>query len=443
MILSDNESKQLEFKSKVPSFESLIKTCIAFANASGGRIMIGVDDDSHEVVGISDEDRAKIYDDFPSSLYDSTHPSLVAQIYEQTFGSNSVIIVEIPMSPRKPYFLKSKGQNQGTYIRVGSSTRKATPEYIQDLMREAQRISYDEELISTDISILSKELLKDYFGANVTKKRLSAEKIILTKAANKEQYNPTVAGILMFSETPHHFIPESLIRCTRFKGTEGRDIIRTEDVTGTIAQQASEAMHLIPAWSTTDYILQGVKLEGKNIVPQVALREAIINALLHRKYSIPGAIKIAVYDNRVEIFNPGDFPGVVDINTLGDGTTYLRNPILVRLAYKMKLVETRGTGIRLIYDSCRKAGLRKPDYHEDGDFVKIIFYFESDKDTFKSQAHAVLAYIKTQKSLNARQMANYLGVSHNTAIRKLNELIAEGKVKKTGKGPSTLYHLKN
>ncbi len=79
------------------------------------------------------------------------------------------------------------------------------------------------------------------------------------------------------------------------------------------------------------------------MIPQIAIREAIINALVHRKYSIPGAIKIALYDDRLEIFSPGNFPGLVDVNNLGDGTTYLRNPHLVMLARKMKLVEKLGS----------------------------------------------------------------------------------------------------
>ena len=135
------ESKLLEFKSELPSFSALIKTCIAFANAAGGRIVVGVDDLTHEIIGVSDADRNKAHDDFPNSLYDSTQPSLIAQIYEQNFNENSVIIIEIPASPRKPYFLKQKGIADGTFIRVGSSTRKANQEYNEDLVREAQRIS--------------------------------------------------------------------------------------------------------------------------------------------------------------------------------------------------------------------------------------------------------------------------------------------------------------
>jgi len=438
-IFPERESKLIEFKVKVPKFDTLIKTCIAFANAAGGRIIIGVDDSSHEVIGITDLDRIKIFDDFPNSLYDSTNPSLISQIYEQNFGEHSVLIIEIPSSPRKPYFLKGKGINNGTYIRVGSSTRKATQDYIEDLIRESSRISYDAELVHVSPDALSKELLHNFFGARVTQKRLLADKIIANKAANKEHYCPTVAGILMFSETPHDYIPEALVRCTQFKGINGRDIIRTEDITGTIEQQSAESIKVVSTWIATHYELRGAKLMSQSPIPIEALREAIINALLHRKYTIPGATKIAIYDDKIEIFSPGCFPGLVDINSLGDGTTYLRNPTLIRLAYQLKLVETRGTGIRLIYDSCRKAGLRKPVYHEEGDFVKVVFYFEPDTESYENEDDAIIAFINMHGSVTAQQVAHYLSVSHNTALRKLTLLMDANKIRKVGKGPTVKY----
>ena len=199
IFFPERESKLLEFKASVPKFDSLIKTCIAFANAAGGRIIIGVDNNS-KVIGVSENDRTNIFNNFQNSLYDSASPSLIAQIYEQNFGKHSVLIIEIPVSPRKPYFLKSKGVSKGTYIRVGSSTRQATEEYIEDLTREAHRIYYDEEIINVDYDILSKDLLHDFYGTKVTKKRLLVDKIIATKPANKEHYCATVAGTLMFSE---------------------------------------------------------------------------------------------------------------------------------------------------------------------------------------------------------------------------------------------------
>lgn len=166
----ERESKLLEYKSTVPHFDTLIKTCIAFANAAGGRIIIGVDDTTHQVIGIDDKVRTKIYDDFQNSLYDAVSPTLIAQIYEQNFGTHSVLIIEIPSSPRKPYFIKNSGIANGTYIRVGSSTRKATQEYIEDLGREAQRILFDRFIMKTVI------LLRWFFILDLKKKIMTLKK---------------------------------------------------------------------------------------------------------------------------------------------------------------------------------------------------------------------------------------------------------------------------
>lgn len=221
----------------------------------------------------------------------------------------------------------------------------------------------------------------------------------------------------------------------------GRDILITTDISGNIEKQADESVKIIKAWVTSHYKIKGAKYIGELPVPEDAIREAINNAVLHCKYNIPGAIKIAVYDNRLEIFSPGDFPGPVDINTLGDGITFLRNPILVRLAYKTHLIESRGTGIKLIYDTCKKAGIRKSDYPDEGDFVKVIFYFEPDISSYLSEEESTIAYLKMNEYATSQQIAEYLPVSQKTAIRKLNHLIKQKKVVKYGKAPKTKYGL--
>ena len=440
-FFEERESKTLELKSTLPKFETLIKTCIAFANGLGGRIVIGVEDANLEICGINEKIRKRVYDEFPNSLFDSTSPNLLVQIYEKNFNEHSVIIIKIPQSLKKPCFNKKEGIPKGVYLRVGSNTRRATEEYIEELMRESRRISYDEESIHSSIKILNKELLNSIFGSTQTKRRLASEKIIAHSPANPETFFPTVAGIMHFCENPEKYIPEATILCTQFKGVSGRDIIQTQEVIGNLEQQASISLKLIKSWIARHFKLQGVKLTSKSIIPHEALREAIINALIHRKYFIPGAIKIAVYDDRIEIFSPGGFPGLVDIKHLGDGTTFLRNPNIARLARKLGLIEKMGTGIKLIFDSCRKAGLRIPEFHEEGDFVKVIFFFQPLKKPNISDEKSILELAKLRTELTIAEVMNYLNVSRNTATRKLNRLIQQKKVIRKGKGPSVRYTL--
>jgi len=438
-IYPERESKSLEFKIKLPKFLSLIKTCIAFANGSGGRIIIGIENETRKIVGIAEEERDRIYHDFLNSLYDSTSPTLFAQIYEKNFNGILTLVIEVPPSLKKPYFLKSEGMPKGVYLRVGSSTRRASEDYVRELIQEGQRIHFDEEPIHQNISILSADLLKNFYGGGVADIRLLADKLITHAVTHQNHYLPTVAGTLLFCKNPEDFIPESVIICTRFEGTTGRNIIQTEEVTGNLEKQADVSFKLIKAWLSKNYTLHAMKLKSQLPVPSEALREAIINALIHRKYSIPGAIKIALYDNRLEIFSPGCFPGLVDINKLGDGTTYLRNPTLARIAHKMGLVEKLGSGIRLIFDSCRKMNLKKPIYSEEGDFVKITFYFQHEKNAHQSDEENILKLIRIKKEITVREVMRQLNISRNTVTRKMNRLLKQNKILRIGNGPSTYF----
>src|SRR3990167_4105346 len=407
-IYPDRESKNLEFKSQLPTFHTLIKTCVAFANGAGGKIIIGIDDKTREIAGVDDKTRDRIYDQFPNSLYDTTSPNLFAEIYEKRFDDMSVMIIEIPYGTKKPVFIKSEGIPGGVYLRAGSNTKKANREYIEELTRENKRINYDEEMIYADTSILSSQLLQMLFK-RIDPERLIAEKIMSRKAINAEKYYPTVAGVLAFCDAPEKYIENSF--------------------------------QLIKSWLLRDYKLLGTKLKWKMPIPEVALREAIINALIHRKYWIPGSTKIALYDNRLEIFSPGNFPGLFDLHDLGDGTSYLRNPNLARIARRFGIMEKLGTGIRAMLESCQKARIKKPEFIEGADSVKVIFYFLPGEEHFSDKS-ALLELFNMKKAVKLSDVEKYLRVSRNTATRKLNQLIQAEKIKRLGKGPGVIYSLK-
>ncbi len=442
MIYPERESKSIEFKSHLPAFKELIKTCVAFANGVGGELIIGIEDGTRQVIGIDEAMRERIYEDFPNSLYDSTQPSLIPQIYEKAMNEKSVIVIKIAPSNKKPCFVKSSGIPSGVYCRVGPHTRKATDDHIDELMKEARHLYYDNDFIKASKDILDKELLNEFYSdQKIIAKRLLSDKILTHTPGNEEVLIPTVAGTLFFSHYPHDYIPEAQIICTRFMGTEGRDIIHTEEIRGTLLEQAKRSIQLVKSWLKKDYRLSGAQLSAKMIIPEEALREAVNNALLHRKYTIPGATKIAVYENRIEVFSPGDFPGLVDINNLGDGTTFLRNPTLVRLARHFGLIEKLGSGIRLIFSSCAKAGVKKPVYSEEGDFVKIIFYFEASSDKKESPSDLILNVFRFKSEISIHDITKQLQISRNTATRYLNQLIERKIVIRFGKGPSVRYCL--
>ncbi len=473
LIFPERESKNLEFKSELPEFEKLVKTCIAMANGAGGQIIIGIEDGSRKIIGIKDWDRDRLYDEFPNSLYDSVSPTLLAQIYEKRIEDLSVLIIQIPPSPKKPYFMKRDGFPKGVYVRVGTSTRRANQDSIEDLVREGNRLNFDEEFIPEDTAIFSKELIKNFYGTKPSSKKLLSDKTIALSATGKDTYHPTITGILFFTEDPHTYLPEASIICTSFKGNSGREIIQTQELTGPIDKLAEDSLKLISSWIARNYKLHGAHLKGELLIPEKALREAIVNSLIHRKYSIPGAVKISVYEHHLDILSPGCFPGLVDLENLGDGTTFLRNPHIARIAHRMGLVEKLGSGIRLIFDSCEEALIKKPTYHEGNDTVTITFYFEkiqqeksaigltltsstkmSLENSIKSEVSPVevkpivkkssdedliFALLGKQGTLSIQDIMQALNVSRNTATRKLTPFIKEQKIIREGKGPSVRY----
>ncbi len=434
----ERESKVLEFKSILKKFDNIIKTSVAFANGVGGKIIVGIEDKTKNLIGIDDKLRDRIYDDFPNSLYDSTSPNLIPQIYEQRIIDQVVLVIEIPPSLKKPCFLRSEGLPKGVYIRIGSSTRRANDEYIEELMRENRRLSYDEQAIQTELESLSNELLTEHYK-KIAMPSLLEDKIIARSVTNHEVFYPTVAGIMLFAPSPDHFIPEAHILCTRFAGTEGRDIIQTEEIQGPISKQIDVSFNLVASWLKRDYRLEGALMIAKSLVPEDALREAITNAVIHRKYTIPGATKIALYDNRLEIFSPGNFPGHININNLGEGITHFRNPIIGRMAHKMGVIEKLGSGIKLIFDSCHKAGIVAPIFSENGDYVKIVFEFKPQKNERKADNEILLDYFKVQPTLTIHEMIEHLGRSKNTVFKVLHQLMDRRLVKQIGKGPATRY----
>ena len=226
--------------------------------------------------------------------------------------------------------------------------------------------------------------------------------------------------------------------CTHFRGTEGHDIIQTHEITGAVTDVVAIASALIEEWTERNFKLIGTRPKGQPPIPPAAVREALVNAVVHRKYSIPGAVKVAIYVNRLEIFSPGCFPGLISIKDLGDGSTYLRNYLLAKFARKAGLIEKMGSGIRLIFSLCAKAHLKPPEFSEDGDFVKVILHFsQQGKATDLDQL--IEGLLKDQSVVTVADILRLVEVNRNTVTSAFNRLIKKGVVRRVGVGGGAVY----
>ena len=240
----DKESKTIEYKRELSSnFSGLIKTCVGFANSAGGKIIIGVEDKTLAIQGVSEKELTHALEAFGAAVYEAVSPALIPEVYSQRRNDKELIVIEVSRGSSPPYFIKAQGSKKGVYVRVGSTTRVASEEHIAELLSVQNRVSYDSEPSKETIESLDQNLLLEAYGKSPSQNLLLTEKV-LTKSIGK-QVTATNAAVLAFGTRPQDTISECGIICSRFKGDEGREIIETQDIDGPISEQISRAMFFL------------------------------------------------------------------------------------------------------------------------------------------------------------------------------------------------------
>ena len=175
------------------------------------------------------------------------------------------------------------------------------------------------------------------------------------------------------------------------------------------------------------------------MIPLAALREAVVNALIHRKYNVPSPVKVAVFDNRVEIFSPGGLPGLITLKQLGDGSSHLRNPLLAKFARRLRIMEKLGSGVRVMLEECQNRGLVPPEFFEDGDYVKVVFGTERSQQNAQELSSVIADLFLRQPIVRVSEISKCVKVSRNTITNALNRLLDQGKISRHGKGAGIYY----
>ncbi|MBF0431714.1 MAG: putative DNA binding domain-containing protein [Fibrobacteria bacterium] len=438
----DRESRLLEYKREVTDYKKIAKTVIAFANGSGGQLIVGVTDKTRTVIGVSPNKIDMLLERLPVSLSDLIHPSIFPQVYVKTINNKEVIVLQVYPGSQKPYFLASEGKDKGVYIRVGAHTRRAEGEILNELRLQQTRMAYDEIQIQhcnkkeLDLSLLPA-------GLKTQKSMLSLD--ILKHDVFSGDVHLTRGGILMFHNHPEKYVPEAFVICSRMRGNSGRNTIESYDITGSLPQQSEGVISLVKEWLGREPQITTSKYEHTSLaLPVSAVREAVNNALFHRQYSIAGSIKVAYYTDRLEIFSPGHFAGPFIPASLGDGTSYIRNRIISSLARRLHLIEKRGTGIKLIMDSMAEQGLLQPQFEEGPNWFKVILRFTRIADIEKGKGNpleTILSMFESASEVTSANVCKKLDVSKATAVSYLDKLMIQNKIRKVGKGPKTRYVL--
>ena len=369
------ENKTLEFKEKLPQNLSIAKTIIAFSNTSGGKLVIGVTDNK-KIVGIDIDNLFVLQDKIASIIYDSCYPNIIPEIYTLNTNDKLLLVIEVFRGNLLPYYLKKTGKNSGTYIRIGATNRKAGFENIVELERQRRHISYDEE-INYDVEFSSLDLTPLLKRFDDQDKKLDENKLKnlkLIKEENSKIY-PTNALLIALGKYEN-----CMVKCARFKGTTMDLFLDKKEYDKDIFSILENSLSFIQNHINLRGEIKGLYRVDTYELPQESLREALINALIHRDYTNQGRdIKVAVYDDIVNIVSPGCFPVNITMEDIDNGRSEARNKVLANLFKELDLIEKWGSGIKRIKSLCRKQNLKEPLIEEKNDFVNVDF-FRPDKN---------------------------------------------------------------
>ena len=443
MRYPEDESSMVEWKKEVPKNDQIIKTVIGFCNHYGGKIVIGVAN-TGEIVGIPQDDFQKALESLDKAIHEACYPPIIPRIYGHRFGEKTVLIIEVASGMSKPYYRKSEGIHQGTYMRLGRNTLRATPDMIEELRWQANGLNFetlpnyratkedlDEKLIQFFL-----DHRKNHAHAEMTDLVLRSYQLLVLEHS---KLFPTQAALLLFGKQTQFFLSEAMIICSHFHGISGRDAIATVDCEGTLFSQFKQAFSFITSRLYRSFKIIGPQREEKLEIPEVAIREALLNAIIHRNYHIKAPIKIAIYDNRIEIFSPGSFPGPLDPCNLKAGITYLRNPIICKIFREAGYVEKLGTGLIAIFDSYQQYGLADPTVIDGENYVKTILPRVPKKEEKKPKEDELTRLFSLSQEISLADVQHILGLSRGTASRKMNRWIKLGKVERIGKTRSVRF----
>ena len=383
------ESKNVEFKENLPEKSiKYMKSVVAFANGTGGKIIFGIADKTREVIGFDKEDVFKKMDAIANAVSDSCEPAIIPDITLQTVDGKTVIVVEISEGRQRPYYIKALGREGGVYVRVAGTTRLADEYMIKELMFEGSNRYFDQALCTgltitdEDIDALCKAM-KDQAVKNAhnEEQKASIKDVgrqqlrswgVLIEREGKDY--PSNAFAILTGKGGLHVATQ----CGVFKGTTKAVFVDRREYTGQLWEQIDEAFQFVLRNIHLGATIVGLYRQDVYEIPPDAIRELIINAMVHRSYLDHGTIQVAVYDNRLEITSPGKLPMGQTIERMKKGYSKIRNEALAHAFAYMNLIEHWGSGIPRIIDKVKSAGLRDPEFIGGEVDLRINIYREQN-----------------------------------------------------------------
>ncbi len=446
-LIKNGENQQVEFKEGCPSNHDLSKIICGFANTDGGYFILGVSKKG-EIKGLTCN-LDKLQQDISNANQRVSSPPLIST-EPYTYENKNVLAIEISKANDK----NAHTFEGAVYVRIGSTTRKLEGQSLFHFLKNKQILCFDEQDSEAELDDLDENKIKSYLSKRNQPDYLktnSVKDFIISNMLGKINGSLKIKNVatLFFAKEPYRWHPQNEVRVVKFLGVEPINVISQRDFRHDPTENIDQAISFIRQNLSKRFIIpedssRRIEIEE---YPMPVIREAVVNAVSHRDYYSYDAIQIGMFEDRIEISNPGGLPEGLSKEFFGKRSVR-RNPITYRLLRDCHYVEGLGIGIPKMINEMRKSGLKDPEFNFEGGFFVVtlrnikstIKPIEGTKDLNSRQLNA-LGYLHQNKTLKSKTYANLTNVSLPIALKDLNEMIRFKYIKKIGTYRGAYYIL--
>jgi len=424
------ESKTIELKEIYTP--DLKKEVVAFANTNGGTIYIGVQDNG-EITGLDNADF--VMQQISNAVRDSIRPdvSMFTSIELVQKEDKNIIKLTVHQGTKKPYYLSDKGlKPSGVYVRSGTSSSPTSEDAIRMMIKMTDGDSFENN------RSLIQELTFTSLNNEMELRRLEFSQVQMKNLGILTQDDIyTNMGLLVSDQCKHS------IKFAVFQGTDKLIFKDRKELTGSLFDQLTDAFKTIDFYNSTKATFHDLLRTDERDYPEDAVREALLNAVVHREYAFSGSTIINLYSDRLEIISLGGLVSGMSLEAAMLGASQPRNEKLASLFYRMKLIEAYGTGISKII-SCYKGLFVQPMFENvEGAFRVILPNTHAQSLSVEEEKYLpILQLFEKQKEITRNDVEDALGVGTTHAVNMLKEMLSKDLIKKVGSGRLTRYVVK-
>lgn len=433
------ETETVELKSIV--LDDIKKEIIAFANCDGGTVYVGVADDG-TVLGVENADECALQ--ISNMVRDAVKPDVTMFIHYETMDceGKSIVAVYVQRGTNRPYYLAKKGlRPEGIYVRQGYSSVPATDTAIRQMIKETDGDSF-ENMRSLNQALTFAVTKKEFEKRDIAfgQPQMQTLKLVSSEGIY------TNLGLLLSEQCPY------TIKAAVFEGRDQNVFKDRREFSGSLMQQLNEAYDYIDFHNQTHATFQKLLRIDIRDYPEVAVREALLNSLVHRDYSFRASTLISIYDDRMEFVSIGGLLPGLELDDLMIGVSVCRNPHLANVFYRLQLIEAYGTGMKKIMGAYTDA-LVQPQITTTNNAFKIVLpnVNATPKETneigkavvpiWDSNEEKILHFLREHQVITRKETQVLLGVSQSTAGRILKTMVDNNQLKQLGGSRTTRYEL--